>query len=97
MSFYTARVKRRRTQCEQMWSGLPPKADSNLSIGDVAEGPEAVIPCGYVAVAAATCSCVSQEQAGGPCILQSSWTGRAIAVVRSESHEPGSPEGSLGG
>src|SRR5262245_2856633 len=27
--------------CEQVWSGLPPKADLNASISDVAEGPRA--------------------------------------------------------
>src|SRR5262245_50061076 len=30
----------RRTQCEQMSSGLPPKADSDASISDVAKVPE---------------------------------------------------------
>ena len=39
MSFYTARVKRRRTQSEQMWSGLASKADSDASITDVAKVP----------------------------------------------------------
>ena len=31
----------RRTQCEQMWSGLHPKADFDGSTGDVADGPQA--------------------------------------------------------